>query len=269
MKHLLNDDQFRTILQLPERSLKDSKSNRRHVGLTHVVDDGISPEKLQKILSMYGDYIDLLEFSGGTSFVTDSVALSQKINACKRYNVKPMLSGLVFEKFAQANAVDQYLNICNNLGITDFIVSSCYTDIAPEMKKDYISTLAKIGAVYSVIGSSGVAHIIPPYKWIELIKNDIDAGALCVLAYGGVGNVGVYRGSCEMREGLIQEIISQVKPEIIIWDAPQVDQQCYFIELLGSDANFSKIALKEVAALESMRLGLHRKTFRLFDNVKE
>jgi len=81
--------------------------------------------------------------------------------------------------------------------------------------------------------------------------------------------VGIIHGSGEVREGLVQEILTQIPGEKIIWEAPQKAQQLYFIELLGCNVNLGNIAPNEVLPLESMRLGLRGDTFHLFLDKKQ
>ena len=71
------------------------------------------------------------------------------------------------------------------------------------------------------------------------------------------------------REGLVQEILTQIPSEKIIWEAPQKSQQLYFIELLGCNVNLGNIAPSEVIPLEAMRIGLRGDTFDLFLDKKE
>ena len=122
----------------------------------------------------------------------------------------------------------------------------------------------------SEVGSKDAAHIIPPYKWIELMRAELSAGASYVIAEAREGgNVGIYRGSGEVREGLVQEILTQIPEEKIIWEAPQKEQQLYFIELLGCNVNLGNIAPTEVIPLEAMRVGLRGDTFHLFLNKEK
>ena len=81
-----------------------------------------------------------------------------------------------------------------------------------------------------------------------------------------VYNVGIYRGSGEVREGLVQEILTQIPGERILWEAPQKGQQLYFLELLGCNVNLGNIAPSEVISLEAMRVGLRGDTFSLYLN---
>ena len=70
------------------------------------------------------------------------------------------------------------------------------------------------------------------------------------------GNVGIYRGTGEVREGLVQEILTQIPAERIVWEAPQKAQQVYFLELLGANVNLGIFAPSEVIPLEATRFGL-------------
>ncbi len=120
------------------------------------------------------------------------------------------------------------------------------------------------------VGSKDATHIIPPYKWIELMKAELEAGSSYVIAEAReAGNVGIYRGSGEVREGLVQEILTQIPGEKIVWEAPQKAQQLYFIELLGCNVNLGNIAPTEVISLEAMRIGLRGDTFNLYLNKQE
>jgi phosphosulfolactate synthase len=96
---------------------------------------------------------------------------------------------------------------------------------------------------------------------------ELSAGATWVIAEAReAGNVGIYRGSGEVREGLVQEILTKIPGERILWEAPQKAQQLYFIELLGANVNLGNIAPSEIIALEAMRIGLRGDTFGLFLN---
>ena len=88
------------------------------------------------------------------------------------------------------------------------------------------------------------------------MRAELSAGATYVIAEAReAGNVGIYRGSGEVREGLVQEILTQIPGEKILWEAPQKSQQLYFIELLGANVNLGNIAPSEIIALEAMRIG--------------
>jgi phosphosulfolactate synthase len=121
--------------------------------------------------------------------------------------------------------------------------------------------------VFSEIGSKDKdkVKVTPPYKWIELMQAELDAGSSYLVAEAKeMGDVGIYRNSGEVREGLIEEILTKISAERIIWEAPVKDQQLYFIKLLGCNANLGNINANEVIGLEAMRLGLRSDSFTFF-----
>ena len=97
------------------------------------------------------------------------------------------------------------------------------------------------------------------------MRAELEAGSSYVIAEAReAGNVGIYRGSGEVREGLVNEILNQIPCEKILWEAPQKAQQLYFLELLGCNVNLGNIAPNEVIPLETMRIGLRGDTFMLY-----
>ena len=175
--------------------------------------------------------------------------------------------GTLFEAFLIRNQFNEYINVCKEFGVTYMEVSDGSIDIPHAEKCGYIEKLTKHGTVLSEVGSKDAAHIIPPYKWIELMRAELEAGSSYVIAEAReAGNVGIYRGSGEVREGLVQEILTQIPHEKIIWEAPQKAQQLYFLELIDCNVNLGNIAPNEVIPLESMRIGLRGDTFHLYLN---
>ena len=103
----------------------------------------------------------------------------------------------------------------------------------------------------------------------DMIKAEIEAGSWKVIAEAREsGNVGLYRDSGEVRQGLVDEILTQIPAETIIWEAPQKAQQVWFIKLIGSNINLGNIAPVDVIPVETLRLGLRSDTFDHFLNME-
>lgn len=248
------------LTQIPERNIKP----RGH-GITMVMDKGLSIQESINFLSVAHPHIDIVKFGFGTAFVTPD--LKQKIEVYQSYNIPVYFGGTLFEAFLIRNQFQDYINICKQYNITYIEVSDGSIDIPHAEKCGYIEKLTKVATVLSEVGSKDAAHIIPPYKWIELMKAELEAGSTYVIAEAReAGNVGIYRGSGEVREGLVQEILTQIPEEKIIWEAPQKAQQLYFLELIGCNVNLGNIAPTEVIPLEAMRIGLRGDTFHLYLN---
>lgn len=251
------------LTQIPER-----KQKPRFTGLTMVMDKGLSVNEAENFLSIAHPHVDLVKLGFGTSFVTPN--LKEKLAIYRSYNVPVYFGGTLFEAFLIRNQFEDYIRVCEEFGITYMEVSDGSISIPHAEKCGYIEKLTKHGTVLSEVGSKDAAHIIPPYKWIELMKAELEAGSSYVIAEAReAGNVGIYRGTGEVREGLVQEILTQIPGEKIIWEAPQKAQQLYFIELLGCNVNLGNIAPSEVISLEAMRIGLRGDTFALYLDNKE
>jgi phosphosulfolactate synthase len=250
------------LSQMPDRLVKP-----RTNGLTMVMDKGLSIQEVHNFLSVGAPHVDVVKLGFGTSYVTPN--LREKIEVYKSYNIPIYFGGTLFEAFLIRNQFEDYIAICKDYGITYMEVSDGSITIPHAEKCGYIEKLTQHGLVLSEVGSKDAAHIIPPYKWIELMKAELEAGSTYVIAEAReAGNVGIYRGSGEVREGLVQEILTQIPGERIIWEAPQKAQQLYFLELLGCNVNLGNIAPTEVIPLEAMRIGLRGDTFMLYLDKK-
>lgn len=248
------------LTQIPDRIKKP-----RNSGITMVMDKGLSINEAQNFMSVSHPHVDIIKLGFGTSFVTPN--LREKIEVYKSYDIPVYFGGTLFEAFLIRNQFNDYISVCKEYDISFMEVSDGSINIPHAEKCGYIEKLAKHGTVLSEVGSKDAAHIIPPYKWIELMRAELNAGSSYVIAEAReAGNVGIYRGTGEVREGLVQEILTQIPGEKILWEAPQKAQQLYFIELLGCNVNLGNIAPTEVIPLETMRIGLRGDTFNLFLN---
>ncbi|WP_153796907.1 phosphosulfolactate synthase [Foetidibacter luteolus] len=248
------------LSQIPERRKKP-----RSEGLTMVMDKGLSINETENFLSVSHPHVDIVKLGFGTSFVTPN--LREKIEVYKKYDIPIYFGGTLFEAFLIRNQFDDYIAVCKDYGVSFIEVSDGSITIPHAEKCGYIEKLTRHATILSEVGSKDAQHIIPPYKWIELMRAELEAGSSYVIAEAReAGNVGIYRGSGEVREGLVNEILTQIPGDKIIWEAPQKAQQLYFLELLGCNVNLGNIAPAEVIALETMRIGLRGDTFHLFLN---
>lgn len=248
------------LAKIPERTQQPRK-----YGITMVTDKGLSLQDTKDFLSVAGPHVDMVKLAFGTAYVTPN--LHEKIKLIQSYNIPVYLGGLLLEAFIIRNQFDDYVNVIKEYGINYIEVSDGSLSIPHTEKCGYIEKLAKMGTVLSEIGSKDKdrEHITPPYKWIELMKAEMEAGAEYVIAEAReTGNVGLYRDSGEVREGLVQEILTKIPYEKIIWEAPRKDQQLYFLELIGCNANLGNIAPNEVISLEAMRVGLRGDSFHFY-----
>lgn len=247
-----------TLKNLPERTTKP-----RQLGFTMAMDKGLSLRQAEDFMSAASDHIDIVKLGWATSYVTPK--LKEKIKIYTDAGVPCYFGGTLFEAFIIRDQFDDYRKLLDTFGLKYAEVSDGSIDLDHDKKCNYIQQLTKQVTVLSEVGSKDADKIIPPYKWIELMQKELDAGAWKVIGEAREGgNVGLFRGTGEVRSGLVQEILTKIPFEKIIWEAPQKAQQVWFIKLLGANVNLGNIAPEEVIPLETIRLGLRGDTFLHF-----
>jgi len=247
-----------TLTQIPERTPKPRQS-----GLTMVMDKGLSLREVEDFLSTSGQYADIIKLGWATSFVTPN--LKEKIAIYHAAGLPVYFGGTLFEAFIVRNQFDDYRKLLDEFKLDYAEVSDGSIDMKQDDKCEYIRQLATQVTVLSEVGSKDESKIIPPYKWIQLMRSELQAGAWKVIGEAREGGtVGLFRASGEVRQGLVEEILTQIPAEDILWEAPQKEQQVWFVKLLGANVNVGNIAPSEVIPLETIRLGLRGDTFSHF-----
>ncbi|MEM6845070.1 MAG: phosphosulfolactate synthase [Bacteroidota bacterium] len=247
-----------TLKNVPERTTKPRVS-----GYTMAMDKGLSLREVEDFISVAGSYVDVVKLGWATSFVTPH--LEEKIATYHQANIPVYFGGTLFEAFIVRNQFDDYRRILDKYKLSFAEVSDGSIELSHDQKLGYIQHLSGQVTVLSEVGSKDAAKIMPPYKWIELMQAELEAGAWKVIGEAREGgNVGLFRSSGEVRSGLVEEILTKIPFERIIWEAPQKEQQVWFIKLLGANVNLGNIAPNEVIPLETIRLGLRGDTFTHF-----
>jgi phosphosulfolactate synthase len=246
------------LSQVPKRTGKPRES-----GLTMVMDKGLSIREVEDMLSISAPHIDIVKLGWATSFVTPN--LKDKIKVYKDAGIPVYFGGTLFEAFVVRDQFEDYLKVLDQYDLEHCEVSDGSIEIPHDEKCAYITRLATRAKVLSEVGSKDAEKIFAPYKWIEMMQAELNAGAWKVIGEAREGgNVGLFRSSGEVRQGLVDEIIHAIPAEKIIWEAPQKSQQVYFVKLVGPNVNVGNIAPNEVIPLETIRLGLRGDTFGTF-----
>ncbi|MEQ9423840.1 MAG: phosphosulfolactate synthase [Cyclobacteriaceae bacterium] len=247
-----------TLNSLPVRPPKP-----RQAGFTMAMDKGLSLREVEDCLSVASEYIDIIKLGWATSYVTPK--LSEKIELYRSAGIPVYFGGTLFEAFIIRKQFDDFRKILEKYSLEYAEVSDGSIEIPHEEKLEYIVALKDQVTVLSEVGSKDAEKIIPPYQWIELMKTELEAGAWKVIGEAREsGNVGLFRSTGEVRSGLVDEILTQIPSEKIIWEAPQKSQQVWFIKLIGANVNLGNISPNDVIPLETIRLGLRGDTFHQF-----
>jgi phosphosulfolactate synthase len=172
-----------------------------------------------------------------------------------------MLGGTLTELAIAQDRLDRLVAWLHELGLGHIEVSDGTINIEHDRKLELIARLAQEFTVLSEVGSKDDTRIMAPYRWVEQIQAELEAGAWKVIAEAREsGNVGIFRHDGEVRMGLIDEIVHAIDADRILFEAPRKDQQVWFVRRLGPDVNLGNITPEEVLSLETIRVGLRSDT---------
>ncbi len=240
---------------IPERSAKP-----REKGITMMMDKGLSLREAENFIESSSEYTDLVKFGFGTSALTKKLA--EKVKLYKQAGIEPYFGGTLFEAFVIRDMLDTYVRTMKEYGIETVEISDGSMTMIHERKLEFISKLSKEFKVLSEVGSKQKGLVIPPDRWIESMKTELEAGSWKVIAEAREsGTVGIFHSNGSANEELITDIAQHISSDKIIWEAPTGKQQVYFINHYGSEVNLGNIATRDVIPLECLRLGLRGDTF--------
>jgi len=247
-----------TLPFLPERPVKP-----RNSGITMVMDKGLSIREAEDFMSVGSGYTDFVKLGFGTSLITPGY--EKKIGIYKKAGVIPYFGGTLFEAFIIRNMFREFVEFLDKNEIEMVEVSDGSYDIEHTRKLEYIKDLSKRGKVISEVGSKKKEVIYTPDQWVAMMKAELDAGSIKVIAEAREsGTTGIYNEDGSINNKIIGAISEHVRLENVIWEAPLKSQQAWFIKHFGANVNLGNIAPNEIIPLESLRLGLRGDTFFQF-----
>ncbi|HEY3945096.1 MAG TPA: phosphosulfolactate synthase [Solirubrobacteraceae bacterium] len=243
------------FLELPTRSDKP-----RDEGITHVLDRGLSVADIDSMVEVAGQAIDIVKLGWGTAIATGN--LERKLERYRHHELPVVLGGTLTEVAISQARLDRLIGWVRELGLGHIEISDGTIALEHRRKLELIEQLAREFTVLSEVGSKDdTGAITPPYRWVEMMRAELAAGAWKVIAEGReAGTAGIFRPTGEVREGLIGEIVHEIDPRSIMFDAPRKHQQVWFLRRFGPDVNLSNIAADDVLGVETLRLGLRSDT---------
>src|SRR5450755_1591138 len=245
---------MKDLLKLPSRMTKPRES-----GITHVLDRGLSVADVDGLVEVSGEYIDFVKLGWGTAVATGN--LDAKLGRYREHGIPVMFGGTLTEIAIAQNRLDALVATLHALGLEHIEVSDGTITLDHDRKRELIESLAKEFTVLSEVGSKDETRIMAPFRWVEQIESELEAGAWKVIAEAREsGSVGIFRHDGEVRMGLIDEILHAVPAERVLFEAPLKDQQVWFVRRVGPDVNLGNISPEETLSLETIRVGLRADT---------
>lgn len=242
------------FLDLPARSAKP-----RTVGLTHVLDKGLSCEEVRGLLGGYAPYVDIWKLGWGTAYLDPRAA--EKVEMLRTYGVLACTGGTLLELAWRQGKQADCLRWAEDCGFPCVEVSNGTVLMPSEDKRALIAAAAPRFTVLAEVGSKDPKALVSPDEWARQSVDDLDAGARWIVTEGREGgSVGLYRADGTVRSDLVDRLVDVIGVERIVFEAPRREQQAWLIRTFGPDVSLGNITTGEVLGLETLRLGLRSDT---------
>ena len=245
--------------------LKEREEKPRQKGITMVLDKGLGLETAESLMNISGDYVDYLKFGWGTSIVHEQDIIKDKVAMYKSHNITPYTGGTLFELAYMNDKLEEFFQEAHDLGFEAIEVSDGSTTISHDKKLECIESAKKDGfEVLSEVGKKdpGLDKEVSLDERIEYMQNELEAGSSLIIveAREGGKNIGIYDKAGNAKEDEIDYILDNFDGNKILWEAPNKDQQVFFILFLGNDVNLGNVSTDDITSLETLRRGLRGDT---------
>lgn len=245
--------------------LKEREEKPRQKGITMVLDKGLGLETAESLMNISGDYVDYLKFGWGTSIVHEQDIIKDKVAMYKSHNITPYAGGTLFELAYMNDKLEEFFQEAHDLGFEAIEVSDGSTTISHDKKLECIESAKKDGfEVLSEVGKKdpGLDKELSLDERIEYMQNELEAGSSLIIveAREGGKNIGIYDKAGNAKEDEIDYILDNFDGNKILWEAPNKDQQVFFILKLGNDVNLGNVSTDDITSLETLRRGLRGDT---------
>ena len=242
------------FLTLPFRPPKP-----RAVGLTHVLDTGVTAPSATDLLGGTAAFVDIWKTGWGTAYVDGRIA--EKLAVLAGHDVASCLGGTLLEISWAQGAAEECLAWAHAAGFTHVEVSRGTVPMPMAAKEELVRRASDRFVVLTEVGAKDPAVRHTPAQWGDEAGKDRAAGAALVVAEGRQsGTVGIYDADGTVREDVLDEIVGAVGLDRVVFEAPRASQQAWFVRRFGPGVNLGNVALDEILSVETLRLGLRSDT---------
>lgn len=253
------------ILKAFDFLLNKREEKPRSKGITMVLDKGLGLETAQSLMDISGDYVDYLKFGWGTSIIHDEEIIKAKVEMYKAHDITPYTGGTLFELAYMNDKLDEFFARAHELGFPAIEISDGSIALDHEDKLESIKKARENGfEVLSEVGKKdpNLDKELSLDERIELMQSELDAGSSLIIveAREGGKNIGIFDASGKAKDDEIDYILEHIDNEKILWEAPNKDQQVYFILKLGNTVNLGNVSSDDITSLETLRQGLRGDT---------
>lgn len=238
----------------------------RNLGITMLIDKGLSLTETHNLLEMSAPYIDFLKLTFGTAALYRNDVLKRKIELAAEQGVAVYTGGTFFEIAYWQKKAEQFFSTLSDLGLEWVEISDGTIPLTVGERNRVIQSAFQTGLkVITEVGKKNPEKQPDEISLIKTIENDLELGVYWVIIEARESGQGI--GIFDNQGGVIEEKLNRLKqgipPEKLIWEAPLKKQQVKLINEFGPNVNLGNIPPADALALEALRLGFRNDTWRI------
>ncbi len=238
----------------------------RSNGLTMVIDKHMGPNRLQDLIQIAGEYIDVVKLTFGTSAFYSGDLLREKNRMLNQAGIDVMPGGTFCEVAVWQGRLEAYLSRAKELEFSAIEISDGTIEMDLETRKATIEKALESGfKVFTEVGKKDPTEALPLEETHRLIREDAASGSFMVIieAREAGKGVGIFDKDGKIKQDDMEGIIAGVDDlDRIMWEAPIKNQQQALIMRCGTNVNLGNVPPDELLALEALRQGVRGDTLK-------
>lgn len=232
---------------------------------TSPFDPGYDPVTVEGHLAQSHHLMSILKISMACWLVADEKVTRRKIAAARSYGVPTVTGGGPFEIAVAQGHLDDYLDLCADVGVTRIECGEGFTDLtlapAAVIRKAHARGLEvqfELGKKHDGAFNGNIVEGL-----IEQGRRWMDAGALEVVveARESAKGVGLFDDDGNFNARFADTFAAAFGLELVTFEAPNKPSQFALLNHFGREVRLSNIRLEELLRVEIYRRGLHSDAF--------
>src|SRR5215472_9835934 len=256
-----------------ERSFSFLRINRREAkprtrGLTEIRGpyySVVGRRYLEDLFEIMGEYVDSLEFAGGSFTLMPEPAVRNLIELCHHHNVLVCTGGFLERVLGQGSeAVRKYVAECKRLGFDIIEISAGFISIPTDdwlrliefVRKSGLKAKPEVGIQFGAGGATAAAELKAegtrdPSWAIAQARRFLDAGAEIVM----IESEGITENVDPWRTDVPAKFIDEIGMAKLMFEAADPDVFEWYIKNYGIDVNLF-VDHSQLVQLECLRAGI-------------
>jgi phosphosulfolactate synthase len=232
---------------------------------TSPFDPGYDPLTLESHLAQSSHLISTLKISMACWQIANVEATLKKIASAKKYGCRTCTGGGPFEIAAQFGKLDEYLDMCAEIGFSRIEAGEGFTDIVLNPSDIVRRAEARRLEVQFEVGKKheGTFSTDVIGELIDQGKRWLDSGAkeIIVEARENASDIGVFGKKGEFDFRAADRFANAFGHSVAVFEAPTKPSQFALLNHFGPEVHLSNVRIEELLRVEIYRRGLHSDAF--------